>query len=204
MPNGGWPLWAPAPASWRCSTCSTGSSPAERSPTSATRHAEPGRCSSPWNAGRRRRPALAHPWGRDRMRGQATTSPSRSCSATYTTSTSGWGPRQGPSSSSTLAGRRPPRKTRRARQEVVDEERRGMGRSLHTHGLAALLARNLEHPRWDDVAERAMVIPKLAASMVEGTTATARWPASRWSQPGRLGSGSNSSRSRWWPSVHRR
>ena len=31
-----------------------------------------------------------------------------------------------------------------------------MGRSLETEGLAALLARNLEHPRWDEVAERCL------------------------------------------------
>jgi len=45
---------------------------------------------------------------------------------------------------------------RRARQDVVDGARAGMGRSLQTDGLAALLARNLEHPRWDEVAERCL------------------------------------------------
>jgi ferredoxin len=45
---------------------------------------------------------------------------------------------------------------RRARQDVVDGARAAMGRSLQTEGLAALLARNLEHPRWDEVAERCL------------------------------------------------
>jgi ferredoxin len=45
---------------------------------------------------------------------------------------------------------------RRARQDVVDGARAGMGRSLQTEGLATLLARNLEHPRWDEVAERCL------------------------------------------------
>ncbi len=45
---------------------------------------------------------------------------------------------------------------RSARQDVVDGARAGMGRSLQTDGLAALLARNLEHPRWDEVAERCL------------------------------------------------
>jgi len=45
---------------------------------------------------------------------------------------------------------------RRARQDVVDGARAGMGRSLETEGLAALLGRNLEHPRWDEVAERCL------------------------------------------------
>jgi len=45
---------------------------------------------------------------------------------------------------------------RGARANVVDGARAGMGRSLQTDGLAALLARNLEHPRWDEVAERCL------------------------------------------------
>jgi ferredoxin len=45
---------------------------------------------------------------------------------------------------------------RGAREEVVEGARAGMGRSLRTDGLAALLARNLEHPRWDEVAERCL------------------------------------------------
>ena len=45
---------------------------------------------------------------------------------------------------------------RRARQDVVDGARAGMGRSLETEGLAELLGRNLEHPRWEEVAERCL------------------------------------------------
>jgi len=45
---------------------------------------------------------------------------------------------------------------REARHGVVEGARAGMGRSLQTEGLAALLARNLEHPRWDEVAERCL------------------------------------------------
>jgi len=43
-----------------------------------------------------------------------------------------------------------------ARQDVLEGARRGMERSLETEGLAALLARNLEHPRWDEVATRCL------------------------------------------------
>ncbi len=45
---------------------------------------------------------------------------------------------------------------RTARLAVLDRARTGMGRSMRTDGLAALLARNLEHPRWDEVAERCL------------------------------------------------
>ncbi len=45
---------------------------------------------------------------------------------------------------------------RRERLDVVDGARARMGRTLETEGLAALLARNLEHPRWDEVAERCL------------------------------------------------
>ena len=45
---------------------------------------------------------------------------------------------------------------RRARQRVVEGAETRMGRSLETEGLAELLARNLEHPRWDEVADRCL------------------------------------------------
>ncbi len=45
---------------------------------------------------------------------------------------------------------------RREREEVLAGAEASMGRRLETEGLAALLARNLEHPRWDDVAERCL------------------------------------------------
>ena len=43
-----------------------------------------------------------------------------------------------------------------SRRTVVEGARARMGRTMETDGLAALLARNLEHPRWDDVAERCL------------------------------------------------
>jgi ferredoxin len=42
------------------------------------------------------------------------------------------------------------------RQQVLAEAEASMGRHLETDGLAALLTRNLDHPRWDDVAERCL------------------------------------------------
>ena len=53
----------------------------------------------------------------------------------------------------------PPRASeedRAARQAVLDGARARMGRVLETEGLAALLVRNLEHPRWDEVATRCL------------------------------------------------
>jgi len=48
------------------------------------------------------------------------------------------------------------REDRRDRDRVLDGARRTMGRSLETDGLAELLARNPDHPRWNDVAERCL------------------------------------------------
>ncbi len=45
---------------------------------------------------------------------------------------------------------------RAARRAVLEGAQRNMGRALETEGLAAMLARNLEHPRWDEVAERCL------------------------------------------------
>jgi len=45
---------------------------------------------------------------------------------------------------------------RSRRQAVVDRAAARMGRTLDTDGLPGLLARNLEHPRWADVAERCL------------------------------------------------
>lgn len=45
---------------------------------------------------------------------------------------------------------------RSARQEVLARAAARMGRTLATDGLPGLLARNLDHPRWDDVAERCL------------------------------------------------
>jgi ferredoxin len=45
---------------------------------------------------------------------------------------------------------------RSGRRAVVDGATERMGRSLDTEGLPGLLARNLEHPRWAEVAERCL------------------------------------------------
>jgi len=45
---------------------------------------------------------------------------------------------------------------RAGRRDVLGRASSGMGRSLETEDLAALLARNLEHPRWEDVATRCL------------------------------------------------
>ncbi|MFZ0919916.1 MAG: 4Fe-4S dicluster domain-containing protein [Candidatus Dormiibacterota bacterium] len=43
-----------------------------------------------------------------------------------------------------------------AAEAVTDESAQRMGRTMDTHGLPELLQRNLEHPRWDDVAARCL------------------------------------------------
>jgi ferredoxin len=45
--------------------------------------------------------------------------------------------------------------SQRAR-EITDETARSMGRTMQADGLRDLLAENLEHPQWDDVAERCL------------------------------------------------
>jgi len=64
-----------------------------------------------------------------------------------------------------------------ARQATVEHAEANMGRHLDTEGLPGLLARNLEHPRWNDVAERCLacgnctlVCPTCFCSTVEDTT----------------------------------
>lgn len=66
---------------------------------------------------------------------------------------------------------------RRLAAEVVDATRAQMGRSLETDGIRDLLAKNLEHPRWEQVAERClacgnctMVCPTCFCVSVEDTT----------------------------------
>ncbi len=65
----------------------------------------------------------------------------------------------------------------RARQAVLDGARAAISRSLDTEGLPELLAANLEHPRWQDVAERClacgnctMVCPTCFCTDVADTT----------------------------------
>lgn len=62
------------------------------------------------------------------------------------------------------------------RARVLDGTRAQMGRTLDAQGVKALLERNLEHPRWDDVAARClscanctMVCPTCFCSTVEDT-----------------------------------
>jgi ferredoxin len=43
-----------------------------------------------------------------------------------------------------------------ARAAALERARRRMGRQLETEGLADLLARNLDHPRWSEVADRCL------------------------------------------------
>ncbi len=43
-----------------------------------------------------------------------------------------------------------------ARHQMLEAASNAMTRELPTEGLPALLARNLEHPRWDDVADRCL------------------------------------------------
>jgi ferredoxin len=78
----------------------------------------------------------------------------------------------------TLVPTRPADEALRARrQAVIDGATERMGRSLDTDGLPGLLARNLEHPRWADVAERCLscgnctlVCPTCFCSDVKDTT----------------------------------
>ena len=62
-----------------------------------------------------------------------------------------------------------------------------MGRSMNVKGVPELLARNLEHPRWEDVASRClacanctMVCPTCFCSTVEDTTDLTGDHAERW------------------------
>ncbi len=62
-----------------------------------------------------------------------------------------------------------------------------MGRTMSAEGVPGLLARNLEHPRWDEVASRClacanctMVCPTCFCSTVEDTTDLAGDHAERW------------------------
>ena len=64
-----------------------------------------------------------------------------------------------------------------ARDEVITTAADGMGRELDTDGLHDLLLGNLEHPRWDDIAERCLacanctlVCPTCFCSTIEDTT----------------------------------
>jgi sulfhydrogenase subunit beta (sulfur reductase) len=74
-----------------------------------------------------------------------------------------------------------------AAQEVVERTARSMGRSMDTTDIKELLYRNVEHPRWDDVAQRCLactnctlVCPTCFCSTVEDTTDLLGGVAERW------------------------
>jgi ferredoxin len=74
-----------------------------------------------------------------------------------------------------------------ARTDIVDDSASRMGRELDTLGLRELLQNSLEHPRWDEVAERCltcgnctMVCPTCFCTTVEDVTDLAGEQAERW------------------------
>ena len=74
-----------------------------------------------------------------------------------------------------------------AAERSVEAARGKMGRSMDASGLRDLLARYLEHPRWDDVAERCLtcgnctlVCPTCFCSSVEEVTDLEGAHAERW------------------------
>jgi sulfhydrogenase subunit beta (sulfur reductase) len=74
-----------------------------------------------------------------------------------------------------------------ARAAIVDEAAGRMGRSLETDGLRELLQEALEHPRWDEVAERCltcgnctMVCPTCFCTTAEDVTDLTGAEAERW------------------------
>ena len=72
-------------------------------------------------------------------------------------------------------------------ERAVDGAARRMGRHMDAHGLRDLLAENLEHPRWNDVADRCLtcgncvlVCPTCFCSTVEDHTDLSGEQAERW------------------------
>ena len=121
----------------------------------ATRLAAPGRSSSPWSAESRPAPASARQWtpvpmlaGYDLALTELLVGRHRFYVRV--------GSEAGAELLEQLDRIAATEDDRRARQDVVDGARAGMGRSLETEGLAELLGRNLEHPRWEEVAERCL------------------------------------------------
>jgi sulfhydrogenase subunit beta (sulfur reductase) len=75
----------------------------------------------------------------------------------------------------------------RAAGEVSERTARSMGRTLDTREIKELLYRNLEHPRWDEVAGRCLgctnctlVCPTCFCSTVEDVTDLGGTTAERW------------------------
>ena len=76
---------------------------------------------------------------------------------------------------------------REAVDAVVEATRSSMERTMNTDGIRDLMRRNLEHPRWDDIAERCltcanctMVCPTCFCSTVEDVTDLTGNHAERW------------------------
>ena len=72
-------------------------------------------------------------------------------------------------------------------EEIVAHTAAHMGRSMDTSGIKELLYRNLDHPRWDNVASRCltctnctMVCPTCFCTTVEDTTDLTGEHAERW------------------------
>jgi sulfhydrogenase subunit beta (sulfur reductase) len=75
----------------------------------------------------------------------------------------------------------------RRREQIVECAAQRMGRELDTTGLRELLQDSLEHPRWDEVAERCltcgnctMVCPTCFCTAVEDVTDLSGEQAERW------------------------
>ena|SRR5271157_2647852 len=72
-------------------------------------------------------------------------------------------------------------------EDIVANTAKHMGRSMDTRGIKDLLYRNMEHPRWEDVATRCltcsnctMVCPTCFCTTVEDVTDLAGEHAERW------------------------
>jgi ferredoxin len=86
-----------------------------------------------------------------------------------------------------LGGRAATDIDRHAASAAVDSAAQRMGRTMDTHDIRDLLARNLEHPRWDDVASRCLtcgnctlVCPTCFCTAVEDESDLANTEAERW------------------------
>ena len=76
---------------------------------------------------------------------------------------------------------------RQVAEQIVADTARQMGRSMDTTDIKGLLFRNLEHPRWEDVAKRCltcgnctMVCPTCFCTTVEDVTDLTGESAERW------------------------
>jgi len=86
-----------------------------------------------------------------------------------------------------LQGRAVAEADRAAADASIESAAQRMGRTMDTHDIRDLLMRNLEHPRWDDVASRCLscgnctlVCPTCFCSSVEDTTDLSGDEAERW------------------------